>query len=477
MVDTARRPPVVAGEAQHTGRPSSRAVPAGTIVGAGAFVLYGWLGLGQWQAGRVNAFDLGIFAQIVKSWATTGVPYSQIRGLPLFADHFSPILVVLAGAWLAWPDPRMLIVAQALLLAAAAAVMVAHVAGSLRGWRLLTIAVLGIGSYAVLAPVLFDFHEVAFAPLFIASLIIGLRSGRARWMLCGAVGLILTKEDLGAVVVAAGVVLWLARPARRRLAVGLAVLGTAGAVLGYATIAVWSHRAGIGTTYLHRLGPHLSALQTIEALPSKTVPAAAFCLSCLVIGIRHRLMLLAIPQLAWRAISSTPAYSQIGWQYDLVLWPLMFIGAAHALHDWPLLHRGLRVLVAAAACATLALGVNQLRHAHPAALFSPSPEVATIAGLARQLPPGARVAAQDAIAPYLVAADEVSVLDVRSNQPVDYVILTDMPAGGGSAFRSPLCSRLAFLTAATTNNDRVWKAHNTYLIKLPHMAIPKLPAC
>ncbi|MDD5218264.1 MAG: DUF2079 domain-containing protein [Candidatus Omnitrophica bacterium] len=75
-------------------------------------VTVGWA---RHLAMETRAFDLGIFAQAV--WSTTqgDFLFSSIKeNICLLGDHVSPLLAVLAPLYSIWPDPRNLVVIQAI---------------------------------------------------------------------------------------------------------------------------------------------------------------------------------------------------------------------------------------------------------------------------------------------------------------------------------------------------------------------------
>jgi hypothetical protein len=57
---------------------------------------------------------LGIFDQGVWLLSPLKDPFVTIRGLPLFGDHASYILVLVAPLYWLWPDPRLLLQAVGL---------------------------------------------------------------------------------------------------------------------------------------------------------------------------------------------------------------------------------------------------------------------------------------------------------------------------------------------------------------------------
>lgn len=67
------------------------------------------------RAFDTRAFDLGIFAQAVWNTLQGNFMYSSLKeGICLLGDHFSPILLLTTPFYRLWPDPRMLLILQAL---------------------------------------------------------------------------------------------------------------------------------------------------------------------------------------------------------------------------------------------------------------------------------------------------------------------------------------------------------------------------
>src|SRR5256885_1262386 len=67
-----------------------------------------------------GGYDLGIFDQTIWGYSRFEIVRNTVKGTPnLLGDHFHPALMALAPAYWIWDDARVLLVAQALLLAAA----------------------------------------------------------------------------------------------------------------------------------------------------------------------------------------------------------------------------------------------------------------------------------------------------------------------------------------------------------------------
>ncbi|MGW5265523.1 DUF2079 domain-containing protein [Microbispora sp. NPDC004025] len=182
---------------------------------------------------QVATYDLVIFDQAVRGYSRFSAPTVPLRGVTggfgmdyiQLADHFSPILAVLAPFYWLHDGPETLLVAQAVLFALAIPFI----------W-MFTRRVLGTphaylvsAAYAISWPIAqataVEFHEVAFVPLLSAIAIERLHAGRRLPGLLAVLGLLLTKEDMGLLVAGLGV--WLFLTGQRRLGAGLAVAGVA----------------------------------------------------------------------------------------------------------------------------------------------------------------------------------------------------------------------------------------------------------
>jgi uncharacterized membrane protein len=150
---------------------------------------------------------------------------NTIKGTPgLLGDHFHPILVLLAPAYWVWNDARVLLVAQALLIASAS-LPIFWWARSRVGSAGASCFQLGfLCFWGVLAGVVFDFHELAVAVPALSFGIYALLERRTClfWAMF-TVGC-LTKEDIALTFAAMGVY---ALVVQRRGRFGLAVLGVA----------------------------------------------------------------------------------------------------------------------------------------------------------------------------------------------------------------------------------------------------------
>jgi uncharacterized membrane protein len=166
-----------------------------------------------------STFDLVIFDQGIRGYAHLAPPVSIARGVSdgqgshflLLADHWSPILALLAPLYWIFDRPATLLVAQGVLFALAIPPLWAYTRRQLGPGAAYFVCVAYALSLPVMAAVVFDFHEVAFVPVLTAVLVERFDAGR-RWhgVLAAAV-MLLVKEDMGLLVAGFGCYLLLAR--------------------------------------------------------------------------------------------------------------------------------------------------------------------------------------------------------------------------------------------------------------------------
>jgi uncharacterized membrane protein len=290
-----------------------------------------------------TGLDLGIFDQAIWHYSRLEAPHSTILGENLLGDHFHPILVLLAPLYWIWEDPRMLLIAQAVLLAASIVPVFLFARDRLgRGGGYLFAgayaAFWGLGTGAT-----YDFHELAFAPLLVALAI--LFADRRSWIgyFVAIALLLLVKENQAVLVCFFG--LWLV--SRRDYRMGAI---TVAAGLGwYALVAgVFIPHFSPGG-YQHwtygEFGPNLpDAVVNILSEPwrpfevffdgpRKLETLLWLFLPFLFLTLCSRLAILAIPPLAERFLSSDPALWGTDFHYSMVIAPILAMGAAQGLRN------------------------------------------------------------------------------------------------------------------------------------------------
>ena len=152
----------------------------------------------QHAALQTQAFDLGIFANVLWNTSRGRWFFDGIRGVNHLGDHFSPLLAVLAPAFRLWNDAGVLLVIQSAALSAAlpfAYLLGRRVTGRRDAGVLLAV-------WLAFLPFLhrvsrFDFHETALGVPLILGALAAWHGGRRRafWVSVGA--LLLLREDYG----------------------------------------------------------------------------------------------------------------------------------------------------------------------------------------------------------------------------------------------------------------------------------------
>ncbi|TQS21875.1 DUF2079 domain-containing protein [Microbispora hainanensis] len=182
---------------------------------------------------QVATYDLVIFDQAVRGYSHFSAPTVPLRGVTggfgmdyiQLADHFSPILAVLAPFYWLHDGPETLLVAQAVLFALAIPFLWKFTRRVLGTPHAYLVSVAYAISWPVAQATAVEFHEVAFVPLLSAIAVERLHAGRRLPGLLAVLGLLLTKEDLGLMVAGLGV--WLFFTGQRRLGTGLVFTGVA----------------------------------------------------------------------------------------------------------------------------------------------------------------------------------------------------------------------------------------------------------
>ena len=314
------------------------------------------------------SWDLGIYTEYVKQYAGLRAPIVDIRapGFNLLGDHFQPLVAVLAPFFRVFPSAATLLVAQALLVAISV-FPVSQVAREKLGLGPSRAIAVAYGfSWGLQQVAEFDFHEIAFAVPLLAFSLSALARGRIRAAVCWALPLVFVKEDQGFTVAAIGLYLVVsglhaAVPARgsrisqprgggppgatdidvRRIAAGqfLLVWGFAWSFVAISVIIphfnpahqydYWSDGGVVAP------GGHLSVTglvqQLVHAGPVKLETIAMLLVPVAFIALRSPLILIAVPSLLLRFMSTDSSFWGTSWHYNATLMPVIFVAAVDAL--------------------------------------------------------------------------------------------------------------------------------------------------
>lgn len=369
-------------------------------------------------------FDLGIFDQTVWLISHGHSPNLSTRGMNAFADHFDPILVLVAPLYWLCDSPKTLLVLQAVILALGALPLY-HLARrrlASPGWALLLSV-----AYLLYAPMqwfnLFDFHPDSFAPVLVLSALWFLEIRRFAPYFLMLVLLLMCKESMGLTVMAIGVYAYIV--AGRRAGGLTAALGMAGLLIAMTTIRTLNH--GAQSQYLSFYAQYGDSLPSIAvymlthplrilselASPENTQYLSGLLLPVLFLPLAAPEYLLpALPALLANMLSTRPGMHSLTYQYNAVIVPFVFLATLEGVRQVRLIlpargRRGdwSRAILAAVPVVGIAwsvaggpLGPNPPRF--HAATLSTEQGNAAIAAL-RAIPSDASVCAQTAIGAHL----------------------------------------------------------------------------
>ncbi|OKI10838.1 hypothetical protein AMK13_04410 [Streptomyces sp. CB02056] len=386
----------------------------------------------------------------MRGYAHFGLPVSTLKsfhhefppGFSLLGDHFSLVLALLAPLYWIWDDPRSLIIGQSLLFAAGVP-LIRRIAGyafagaeprTARRAADLAGLVYGLG-WPLLVAARVGFHEVAFAvPLTLLMLERGL-ARRYGTVLLAALLLCCTKEDLGLMVGAYGLVLLLRTRrtddrAGRRTGLGLLLGGpvaSAAAItwlipaMGGEPGYYWNY-GSLGTdggdALRNLLHDPFLLVQAAFDQPLKPLLLLWLFGTMLLLPLRSATVLCAVPLLAERILSSNPNHWSIARHYDSLLWPVLLTAAIEVLGRLSAtgrpersLRRARRLGLGAAGIALVAAVPIGLVPLVLPSSWAPKPSEAALVRAAALIPDGASVEADNQIAPRLTARTDVVLVD------------------------------------------------------------------
>ncbi len=424
------------------------------LAAAAAYAVFSLLRFHQFETA---GFDLGIFDQTVWHYSRFEAPQNTIRGLDtIWGDHFSPILMLLAPLYWIWSDPRMLLLAQAVALAAAAVPIFLYARDRLGRAPAALLALAYLVFWGVQSALDIDFHELAFAPVLLASLLLAV--DRRRWRLYAGLvlALLCVKEDQSIVVVFLGLYLLTLR--QWRAAALTAAAGVAWYVLvvklliphyaptgAYAYFNYPAFGDGPAAALLHAVTHPGLVVDTLLHPAVKRHTLLYLFVPFLGLALLSRTALLMVPLLAQRFLSATPTYWVTDFHYTLAIAALLFIGTADgaatllriAPRPLAVLRRPALVLMAVVLALNLAVSVHLDRGVVELVKPERYRTPAFVAGARRAVaavPDGVSVAAQDNVIDRLAhrkLAAEIS----PSTGSTDYVV-ADVLGGTGAIANS-----------------------------------------
>jgi uncharacterized membrane protein len=339
---------------------SRSSVKVGALTAAAA-VAYCLDSLNLFRRFLASTFDLVIFDQGIRGYAHLSAPVSIARGVSdgqgahflLLADHWSPVLALLAPLYWIHDSPATLLVAQGVLFALAIPPLWAYTRRRLGPGAAYFVCVAYALSLPVMEAVIFDFHEVAFVPVLTAVMVERFDAGKRWHGILAAVALLLVKEDMGLLVAGFGVYLLLARWRSEKwtglafVAGGVTATWAATHLLipafgGSATF-YWAYGqfgSTLGSALLNVLTHPLHALHVFVTPWVKARTMIGLLAMFGFLPLASPMVIAALPLLAERMLASGyPLWWQAKFQYDAFLVMILCCaavdGAARLQGHWP----------------------------------------------------------------------------------------------------------------------------------------------
>ncbi|MFI5492079.1 DUF2079 domain-containing protein [Actinoplanes sp. NPDC051859] len=296
------------------------------------------------MAGPVGACDLGIFYQAVQGWSTNGWPYVAIKGFPQLGDHFSPAFALLAPLLWINDSPLMLVYAQILLLCLSG-VPIYHLFRRRHGlWVASGILIAYLCSHAVLRTIAFPVHEVMFGAVLLAWGLERMLTGKWTQATVLFALLVTVKEDGGLLCALLGLYALVNR--RWRHGTFLILWGGLWFVLtlkviipalnpgGFTYVVDYQqslHADGIFAGIPYMLSHPLEILALMVDDPEKVTTWVRLLLPLGFVALASPIVLLAVPMMLARMLSSRETQWSSAFYYDMPLMPILFAAAADGI--------------------------------------------------------------------------------------------------------------------------------------------------
>jgi uncharacterized membrane protein len=306
------------------------------LLAALIFGTYATLTITNYNRFAAHSYDLGIFDEAVRQYATLHAPVVHIKGVNflILGDHFSPLLAALAPVYRVFPSALTLEVGQAALFAISVVPITKLAMRHTSAARGIAIgAAYGI-AWGLQQAVNVDFHEICLAVPLLACSLCALVDRRWRACVAWAMPLVLVKEDLGLTVAAIGVCV--ALRGRRQLGARLSVFGAAATTLTVCVVMpalspTGHYKYWAGLTAGGEEFPASGLVHNLLASGDVKVTTLAMIFGITgFLALRSPLAAIALPTLAWRFVADVPSYWGTDWHYNAVLMPIVFVALVDA---------------------------------------------------------------------------------------------------------------------------------------------------
>jgi uncharacterized membrane protein len=285
----------------------------------------------HWRFG--SSYDLAILDQAVWHLSRFEAPASTVSGFSnVLGDHFSPIIVMFVPLYWLSPRPELLIAVQAALFAASIFPIFLFLRSRLSSATCLALSGAAILFWGIQRAASSDVHEIAFAPLVIATAV--LATDRRKWRLFWVMNLLLAciKEDL--IPLASGFGVYLFARGDRRIGLSLLAVSVLTFVL-VMKVAIPAFNDGATSAYLTAYSAFTAhpwrMFVELVTPPLKLRTIFLWLAPFLFLPLASPLSLLTVPIAVSRLLSDSPLHWGPGFHYSAPLAPLLATGAGDGL--------------------------------------------------------------------------------------------------------------------------------------------------
>ncbi len=399
---------------------------------------------------RASGVDVAIFNQALWKMSRIKVPWSTIRGVNLFGDHFAPFLVLLVPFYRIFGGVKFLFVFQTLVIALGALPLYL-LSYEMSKSRIISFCVaLSYLSYPPLQHMnLFDFHPEACAVTFLIFAFYAAFKKRFGWFYCACFLAVICKEDMALTVFFLGILIFILYDKRAGKIVSFSSL----CYFLAAVLVVIPAFGREGFQYTGRLSAFgrspLEAAKNMILRPLYTLDYIItrqnlkYILDILVpvafVPLLAPLYLLpALPAFLINIISDFPEQRTILYQYTAGITPFIFIGlaaSASRILDMFAGARRRRALTVTFACFLLLFAFAGSVYFGPGPLgldwsfskYRSDKQVEIIRKAARMIPEDASVSAQIYLLPHLSGRDHIYMFPNPFIDFVDREYLLSLP--------------------------------------------------
>lgn len=308
---------------------------------------------------QTNAFDLGIYTQITYLYSHGLTPFSTIKNMPLLADHFEPVLWIIAPLYRLFPSPSTLLIIQALFVGLSSLPLYVT---ALKITKSKTLSLLLILSYltsiGIINAIKFDFHTTALAVLPISLLVYTWHWKKWKLYWLSLMFGFLIKEDVSLLTVGLGIYQIITGQKRIGLIttlLSLAVFITTkfiimpfiwkGSDQGYISTSILPLTSPVDLIFLLFTNPKI----VLDVFFNSPIKQETFFELYKPFGLLPLLSplswLTAFPQLFFRFSSTQTHFWSTLFHYNANIMPFLMISAALAINRWSLPVKPIALLI------------------------------------------------------------------------------------------------------------------------------------